>query len=67
MRRLLIKRDSWWYSSGCSCCEATEMPYYEVFLDGQRVDMYATIDKEQALEAFLETIGYEVAYEDEED
>ena len=67
MRRLLIKRSSWWDQPGCSCCEGDEMPYYEVYLEGQRVDMWAPLDREQALEAFLETLGYEVEYEDEED
>lgn len=66
MRTLLIRRESWW-DSVCDCCEPTEMPYYEVYLDGERVSNYTPLDREQALEMFLETLGYEVQYEDEEE
>lgn len=67
MKTLLIRRESWWDQPGCSCCEGSEMPYYDVYLDGERVMNYTPLDREQALEMFLETLGYEVVYEDEEE
>lgn len=66
MRRLLIKKESFW-DRVCDCCEPTEMPYYVMYLDGELVDTYTPLEREIALEAFLETLGYEVQYEDEED
>lgn len=40
------------------------MPYYELYLDGNRVDTWTSIDREQALESFLETLGYEVMWDE---
>lgn len=64
MKTLLVKRNSWWDQPGCSCCDSTEMPYYELYLDGNRVDTWSPIDREQALESFLETLGYEVMWDE---
>lgn len=67
MKTLLIKPESWWSQPGCGCCDAAEMPYYDVYLQGERVDLLWTpLDKEQAMQSFLETLGYEVQYEDGE-
>lgn len=66
MKTLVIRRESWWDSNGCSCCEPTEMPYYDVYLDGERVMNYTPLSREDALEMFLETLGYEVQDEDGE-
>ena len=64
MKTLLVKKNSWWDQPGCSCCDSTEMPYYELYLDGNRVDTWTSIDREQALESFLETLGYEVEWDE---
>lgn len=63
MKTLTIRRESWW-DNVCDCCEPTEMIYYDVYLDGERVMNYTPLGREQALEMFLETLGYVVKYEE---
>lgn len=64
--RLEIVEGSWWDQPACSCCdEAFEVVFYNTSIDGVAVGG-SCYSKQEALEQFLEHLGYEIVYTDEE-
>ncbi len=55
-----IKKESYWYSNGCDCCDPIEMEYYVPYLeDGSVVASNGTCHSEaEAKAAILEFMEY---------
>lgn len=34
MNKMIIRRNVWWASNGCDCCEPTEMEYFTIHTPG---------------------------------
>ena len=68
MKQVVLRYSPWYASNGCDCCDSTEMPAYEMYLDGVSVEsaedfpvLYSS--EAEALITLLEKLGYEVDIE----